>query len=76
MGRRALMKGPTLGICISTRTAPRPYKPALMSLGRIVTTWNRPGSSLVSAPAMPMTATGIFDTSNPDGCNKHVQSKG
>jgi hypothetical protein len=42
--------------------------------GWIVTTWNRPESSLASAPAMPTTATGMFDTRNPHGCNKHVQS--
>ncbi|WP_224167366.1 hypothetical protein [Arthrobacter sp. StoSoilA2] len=68
------MNGPTLGTCISARTAPRPYKPGVMSLGWIVTTWNRPVSSLASAPAMPTSATGVYVTSNPLGCNDQVQS--
>ncbi|WP_354177136.1 hypothetical protein, partial [Arthrobacter nitrophenolicus] len=42
--------------------------------GWIVTTWNRPVSSLAFAPAMPTTATGMCDTSSPPGCNKHVRS--
>lgn len=42
----------------------------------IATTRNSPASSLASAPFIPTTATamGIYDTSNPLGCNKHVQS--
>ncbi|QOT19231.1 hypothetical protein [Paenarthrobacter sp. YJN-5] len=55
-----------------------PYKPGLMSPGWIVTTLNKTVSSLASAPAsalaMPTTATGMYDTSNPLGCNNYVQS--
>lgn len=55
------------------RQAPLPYKPGLDVPGWIATTWNRPVSSLASAPVMPTTATGVYHTSNPLGCNKHVQ---
>ncbi|MDR6685359.1 hypothetical protein J2Y41_000912 [Arthrobacter sp. 1088] len=29
---------------------------------------------LASAPAMPTSAAGVYDTSNPLGCNAHVQA--
>jgi hypothetical protein len=44
--------------------------------GWIAPTWNRPVSSLASAPVMPTTATatGKYETSSPLGCNNYVQS--
>lgn len=55
-----------------------PYKPGLMSPGWIVTTLNKTVSSLASAPAsalaMPETATGVYDTSNPLWCGNYVTS--
>jgi hypothetical protein len=55
-----------------------PYKPGLMSPGWVVTTLNKTVSSLASAPAaalaMPTTKTGLYDTTNPLGCNNYVQS--
>ncbi|GAA4033895.1 hypothetical protein GCM10023063_17200 [Arthrobacter methylotrophus] len=55
-----------------------PYKPGLMSPGWVVTTLNKTVSSLASAPAaalaMPTTKTGLYDTTNPLGCNNYIQS--
>ena len=57
---------------VAASKAPRPNQPCVMSPGWIVTTWDRPVSSLAFALAMPTTATGMCDTSNPPGCDKHV----
>ncbi|MET3368426.1 UNVERIFIED_CONTAM: hypothetical protein ABIE34_001666 [Jeotgalibacillus campisalis] len=46
----------------------------MMSLDWIVTTLNRPVSSLASGPPMPTTATGRYDTSSPLGRINYVQS--
>jgi hypothetical protein len=64
----------TCGSMASVGWAPRPHSHRRDVPGWIVTTWNRPVSSLVSAPPMPTTATGPYDTSNPLSCNKHVHS--
>jgi hypothetical protein len=55
-----------------------PYQPGLMSPGWIVTTLNKTVSSLASAPAaalaMPTTAAGAYDLSNPLSCANYITS--